>query len=841
MTTFVSSYIGMKKNLRRSVVLVALAMCVVFGAKAQIVKKSFDAKRTTDKIKIDGVLDESTWQEMTVLSGFTQRRPFPGDPAVKKTEVMLAYDDDAIYVAARIYEEKDSIFNFLTNRDNVGNADFFGVAFDPFQAGLNGVGLFVTSAGVQLDYLYSNGGDERFYRNDRSWNAVWLSDTKINEDHWVAEFKIPYAVLRFNSKNIQEWGINFGRRATARNEYSYWNPIDPQIDGFLNQTGIVKNLKDIETPTRLFFYPYVSTVLSRSTETGWVTPQLNGGMDIKYGINDAFTLDATLIPDFSGVRSDNQILNLSPFEVRFDEQRQFFTEGVELFNKAGLFYSRRIGETFGNLTETLDANESIVSRQQAAQLLNASKISGRTNGGLGIGFFNAITDRTYVTVENEETGETREVEADPLTNFNILVLDQNLKNNSSVTFTNNSVIRAKNGDDANVTGFNLNLNDNSLTWRFRGFYAYSQIARRSLESDDTSLKTGYRYRMELSKVRGNFQFELNRNLETADYDINDLGFQRRANRLDHNLELRYIQFEPKGIFNNYSYRLEFEHRELYQPNEFARFGLSGGFSGSFRNFWSFSIDGNATPIPSYDFFEARVDGYVFKRPGDYSFGARLSTDRRKNLFLSSRVRLWQRPEWDQTDRFINLRARLRVGSRFEVNHSIDYGRRSNERGYVTRLYDDNDDLTNVVIGQRNVRNLTNTLSSSYIFNNRMGLTFRLRHYWSRVLYKDYFDLSEDDMLSDIDYTGIDQDTGLPSHDRNFNQFNIDMEYNWQFLPGSEVRIIWKRNIGTDDLNTELGFFENFGNTATAPNFDTITIRMVYFIDYLQLRNVFRKK
>jgi len=817
-----------------------LVLLISTSAIAQIQKKSFNAERSIDKIKIDGVLDEVTWQNAEVLTDFTQRRPNPGKPASLKTEAMLAYDDEAIYVAARIYGGKETVFNFLTNRDNVGNADFFGVAIDPFKAGLNGVGLFVTSAGVQLDYLYSNGGDERFYRNDESWNSVWLSETKHYEDYWVAEFKIPYAVLRFNSKDIQEWGINFSRRVTSLNEYSYWNPIDPQIDGFLNQAGEVNNLRNIETPTRLFFYPYVSTVVSRSTATGFVNPRFNGGMDIKYGINDAFTLDATLIPDFSGVRSDNQVLNLSPFEVRFDENRQFFTEGVELFNKAGLFYSRRIGSTFGNITEELQNNEEIISSPQAAQLINASKISGRTNSGLGIGFFNAITDRTYVTVENTETGETRDIEADPLTNFNVLVLDQNLKNNSSVTFTNNNVMRARNGDDANVTGFNFNLNDQSLTWRIRGFYAYSQIAQYNIEKSDRSLKTGFKYNLEFSKRRGNFQFSLNRDVETKHYDINDLGFIRRANRQDHELNLSYNQFEPKGIFNDYSYRLRFEHRTLYEPNQFAEFQMSASVNGSFRNFWSFSLDLNSTPVTSNDFFESRVDGYVFKRPEDFSFGARLSSDRRKNFFMSTRIRFWQRPDWNQTDNFLNVSARLRVGSRFEMDHNVDVSTRENERGYVTRLYDANDNLSNVVIGVRDVNTLTNTLSSSYIFTNRMGLTFRLRHYWSKVLYTGYYDLSEDDELTPLNYTGTNEDTGDPLHNRNFNQFNIDMEYNWQFKPGSEIRIIWKRAIGTDDLNTQLDFFNNFSNTFSAPNFDTITIRMVYFVDYLKIRNIFRK-
>ena len=807
---------------------------------AQVVKKSFNATRTNEKIKIDGIFDESDWQNAPILTDFVQRRPNPGKPSERKTEVKMLYDDEAIYIAAKLFEAKEEVFNILSNRDNTGNSDYFGVSIDPFKAGLNGVGLFVTVAGVQFDTQYSNGGNEFIWRNDASWNAVWLSDTKIFEDYWTVEYKIPYAVLRFNSKDIQEWGINFLRKSNSLNEDSFWNPIDPQIDGYLNQAGEVKKLENIDAPTRLFFYPYVSTVFSRSTETGFVDPQLNGGMDIKYGINDAFTLDATLIPDFSGVRSDNQVLNLSPFEVRFDEQRQFFNEGVELFNKAELFYSRRIGSTFGNMTEELGTNEKIISSPKAAQLLNASKISGRTNSGLGIGFFNAITDRTYVTVENTENGIVREVEADPLTNFNVLVLDQNLKNNSSITFTNNSVLRAKNGDDANVSGLNLNLNDQNLTWRLRGFYAYSQIASRNVERTERDLKTGYKYFLQFSKTRGNFQFEVSRNLETDKYDINDLGFQRRANTIEHRLETRWIQFEPRWIFNDYRFELSAEHNKIYNPNQFADWNTRFNFNFGLKNFWGGGLDIRVNPSESVDIFEARTAGYFFKRPPSSSLGINLRTDSRKVLRIFLRGNLWSRPDWEQTRRSMNLSARVRVGSRLELNHNIEVENRLNDRGYVTKLYDSNNNLQNVVIGERDVRNLTNTLSSSYIFTNRMGLTFRLRHYWSKVQYSDFLELTEDDVLQDINYTGIDEASGNPLHDRNFNQFNIDMEYNWQFRPGSEVRVIWKRSIGTDDLRTDLDFFQNFDNTISAPNFDTITIRMVYFIDYLKIRNVFRK-
>ncbi|MFY0593925.1 DUF5916 domain-containing protein [Roseivirga sp.] len=810
------------------------------GLSAQCDPKTFDAVRTSEKIKIDGIFDEAAWETAPILTDFVQRRPSPGDASARKTEVRFLYDDEAIYISAKLYEKRDSVFNLLTNRDNIGNSDYFGVSIDPFNAGLNGVGLFVTVAGVQYDARYSNGGNERIWRNDRAWNAVWLSKTKISDEYWTVEFKIPYAVLRFKSNDIQEWGINFFRKSTSINEDSFWNPIDPEINGFLNQAGQVKNLENIKTPTRLFFYPYVSTVISRSTETGFVTPQLNGGMDIKYGINDAFTLDMTLIPDFSGVRSDNQVLNLSPFEVRFDENRQFFTEGVELFNRAGIFYSRRIGSTFGNLTETLGENEVITSSPQAAQLINASKITGRTNSGLGIGLFNAVTDRTFVEVEDSETGEVRQVEADPMTNFNLLVLDQNLKNNSSVTLTNSNVWRGKNGDDANVTGLNLRLNDPSLTWRFGGSYSYSQVISHDIETATSNNKTGYKYNLSIAKTRGNFQFNAQRNVETDDYDINDLGFLRRANKLEHGGQISYNQFRPQGIFNSWSVRLNTNYNQLYATQEFTNMSMNLNINGQFRNFWSLSGEIGGSPRSSNDFFESRVADYVFRRPESLQVGMNFRSDSRKKLSVNGRFRRTVRSEWDFTENSFNLTGRIRIGERAEITQRIDILDRKNNRGYVTRFYDDEGGLTDVIFGVRDRKRLTTTTDARYIFSNRMGVTFRLRHNWDRVEYSNFLELTEGDELLDSNYTGRDETTNDPLHDRNFNVFNIDMEYNWQFSPGSEIRAIWKRSIGTNDINTELDFFDNFNNTFNAPNFDTITIRLVYFLDYLNIKKIFTK-
>ena len=197
------------------------------------------------------------------------------------------------------------------------------------------------------------------------------------------------------------------RRRQKTNQQTSWNFIDPKVAGFINQEGELSGIKGIKAPVRLSFSPFLSSSLNNypHNQPGVknTTSTFNGGMDIKYGINQSYTLDMTLVPDFGQVRSDNQVLNLSPFEVRFNENRQFFTEGTELFNKGNLFYSRRIGSNLAysaNISSKVLPGEIIKENQLESKLLNATKISGRSQNGMGIGFFNAVTKRGYATVQN---------------------------------------------------------------------------------------------------------------------------------------------------------------------------------------------------------------------------------------------------------------------------------------------------------------------------------------------------------------------------------------------------------------------------------------------------------
>ncbi|RZK09673.1 MAG: hypothetical protein EOO46_13125, partial [Flavobacterium sp.] len=323
-------------------------------------QKQLSAKRTTASIKIDGLIDELAWKEAQPATNFVEWRPNAGaaENPTNKTIVYLLYDNTSVYIGGYCYERTmDSVSRELIGRDRVGVNDFVGVIFDTYNDKINGFGFYVTPYGEQYDAKYSTTNGE-----DDSWNGVWDSEAKIHDDGWSFEMRIPYSALRFVSSANQSWGLNITRRRNKTGQQYMWNPVDPKVNGFINQGGLWTGIEKINSPVRLSLWPYFSAYINHFPNTNkqvkdW-SSSVNGGMDVKYGISDAFTLDMTLIPDFGQVRSDNKVLNLSPFEVRYQENRPFFTEGTELFSKGNLFYSRRIGSTpvrFGQAGNKLSA------------------------------------------------------------------------------------------------------------------------------------------------------------------------------------------------------------------------------------------------------------------------------------------------------------------------------------------------------------------------------------------------------------------------------------------------------------------------------------------------------
>ncbi len=817
---------------RLQFVIVCLFLCTQASASVQ----QLNAARIDGSPRIDGIGDDEEWTslEPAFQGHFTQVSPDNLQPSEFRTEIKVAYNDHSFYVLARMFDPNPrAIPRELGLRDQWGkNTDVFSFILDTYNKGQNAFYFGVTGAGVQLDsYLTPQGDDE-------AWDAVWESAVTFNEEGWVAEFEIPYSAIRFAKKDVQTWGVNFIRLIKRENEESSWSPVSNKISGFVNQSGILYGLENVNPPTRLQFFPYISASLGHvAGEEGETTKSFGGGMDIKFGLSESFTLDMSLIPDFSQVQSDNLVLNLGPYEVKYSENRPFFTEGTDLFNKGGLFYSRRVGQVFHTFNPIF-GSEKVVAQAGEAQLLNASKISGRTKKGLGVGFFNAVTDEVKVELEDTVSHKKRQVVLDPLTNFNVMVLDQNLKNNSGISFINTNVTRFKGGRDANVTATDFRFHDKTNVYRLEGFGAYSNVSP-SKDQEVRAAKEGYKYYLRLGKVSGKIQYGVSRNVESNTYDINDLGYLQAANEISHNLYLGYHFLNPFWVFNRLSYNVNISHRSLYKPRKFTGFSPGSDFWAEFKNFWSTGgwVDFNAGN--SYDYFEPQKEGYYFTRTPSYSAGWWVESDSRKPLAIYVDYGWFRRQAWNSKDYWFSLSPRLRVSDQFSVRHQLSATNVTNERGYVRQLEGiiaAGGTVEQIIFGNRGRKQIVNESKLNFIFTNKMGVSLRLRHYWSKVVYDRFFELQEDGSLAGTTYTGHD-DHGVLQDNINFNTFNVDLVYNWQVAAGSFLTFAWKNAILDRHNQTELNFNENIQSLFQEPQRNNLSVKLTYFVDYPMIQRL----
>lgn len=791
---------------------------------AQEVKKTVTAIPVNTSIKIDGILDEEAWAKAPVASDFIQRRPFNGKTTSFKTEVKFLYDNTGLYVGATMYDPApDSILTQLGLRDSQGlNADYFMLMLSPFNDGTNAFCFAVYASDVQVDYKIPGGTS--YMEGDMSWDAVWLSKARINEKGWVVEMKIPWSAIRFPRTGIQHWGINCQRDIRRYREAGSWNFVDSKIDGYVNQCGLLEGIKDIRPPLRLSLTPYISGYMQKNPEDPQWQFTYNYGADLKYGINESFTLDMTLIPDFGQVPSDDKIYNFTPFEIQYNERRQFFTEGTELFNKSGVFYSRRIGgepKGMNSVSGALADNEKIIDNPAQTRLLNATKVSGRTSHGLGIGVFNAISGNTWATVKDTVTGNTRRVLTQGFTNYNMIVLDQALKNNSWFDFVNTNYHSHEDGYTANVTGINFKLANRKYTYAFIGDAYMSQKYYARSSSD-----LGYHYNLAFGNLKGNFLFSVIQLLETERYDPNDMGFNDRNNKFNNALSLSYNVYEPFGKFLDAANKIRFEYDCLYEYLRYNAFVISGESEITTRK--HLTIGGTYTLIPMlyHDYYEPRVDGFMYVQPAEYQFQPWISTDYRNKFAIDILLGGYLASRYASSGYSINLRPRYRLSDRLFVQYSIDYQHTFNNVGYVM---DSTDSYLNRVIlfGRRDLKTITNIVSAKFMFNSRMSLDFRLRHYWVTAPYYSFYQLGKEGNLIPVNYP--------KKEDLNYNLMNIELGYTWNFAPGSQLSLVWKKQVNKVTDVIEQDFIHNFNSTIESPASDCFSIRVLYFLDAMYFK------
>lgn len=784
--------------------------------------KVLEAVKLGKSLQIDGMLAESCWEEAPFASQFIQSEPLVGQSSTYDAEVRLLYDDRAIYIGARIYDPNPDSLSFeMGSRDNIGLADYFGVRIDPFNDGLNAFGFYVTTRGVQADMRISNSGNSDF-----DWDAVWKSSVSLIDDGWMVEMEIPFSALRFPSNGKNNWGINFARSIQRKREYAWWNPVDPKQGGVLNQSGELTGIDGMAPPLRLSGMPYFSTYANHNTENNRWNYAYNYGMDLKIGLNESFTLDLTLIPDFGHVESDELVYSLSPFEVYYGEKRPFFTEGMELFSKGSVFYSRRIGARPSGYATIRDEYEAqnIIENPENAQLINAAKLSGKTSGGLGVGVFNAMTANTYATVE-DSSGKRERILTEPYTNFNMVIFDQALKNNSSISIYNTNVYKPENQTAANVSGTVFNLREKSNTYEVTGMLNVSQ----HYAADEPTI-TGQRFFGRIEKISGNFLMDGWFNLITDTYDPNDFGFQHRNNQIAQGFNFRYNEYEQRGNLLQSFSRMYINHYYHYVNTEFTILEMGGDFRATNLNHFTFGGNINYNPFGFRDFYEARAEWREFYRPPAYSLGVWWSPDYRKKFLIDYRFGIRHSNEYDQFNWKASISPRIRVGNSFLLKPELLLHYQLNDIGYVTDSTN-NSNYCDIIFGSRDVKNITTSISADYVFSKKTSLAFRMRHYWLRVNYSEYFDLLENGRLSKNDYTS--------NEDFSVNAFNIDMVFKWDFAPGSELLLVWKNAVfnNTNGGHTVSSYTKNLQETFEAPMSNSFSIKLLYYLDWQYLKNL----
>jgi hypothetical protein len=673
------------------------------------------AMARTSAIVLDGRLDDVAWQSVQPLGDFTQSQPREGEPATQRTEVRILFDDDALYIGARMIETEGSagIRTRLVRRDAEPEGfDYVQLIFDTFHDHLGRVAFAVNPSGVKADWYGPNGANL-----DASWDAVWDVATRVDSLGWTAEFRIPFAQLRFPRDSVQTWGLQVWRQETRLNELSSWAFWRLNEVGGPPRFGHLEGLRIARGPGKAEILPYV---VGRSTNDPSVAAadpfrrsreyDARFGADFKYLLASNLTLSGTVNPDFGQVEVDPAVVNLTAFETFFPERRPFFIEGGGLFSfgwmncffcsnvsNPNLFYSRRIGRSPQGVGNALAAGE-YADVPDNTRILGAAKITGSVAPGWTLATLDAVTARENATAQTG-TGERLGVEVEPFTNYFVGRLSRDIAGGGFVRGMVTSVVRDL-GDPAlrtqlnshsEAAGIETNLWWGRRTYRFMGYLDYTQVAGDSqailrvqrssaryfqrpdrdrhgnglfTNGFDPSLTAmrGYAMYSRVAKEAGDWLWELSSMVKSPGFEANDVAFTSQVDRIWMNGNVGRVFTRP----NRFARQMVF----LAGGQQAYNFGgdlvdrqLHAYASFTFHNYWD--VTGFVIVSPRRLDDQATRGGPVVGRAGGFNTFLQISTDSRKPIALSTQPVFGCRDGvcWASA----NLTARLRPASNLSVS------------------------------------------------------------------------------------------------------------------------------------------------------------------------------
>ena len=793
-------------------------------------RKSLEASAIKNAPVIDGILSEEIWNDLNPATDFSiiwpETRQGKNIPDEYETTAYVGYDQNAIYVAATLkHPNPNKMPKQFSQRDDIWdvNAETFFVTFNTYNDDLNFFGFQITSAGTVGD-VYSSGP---IASDDFLYDTVFDAKVHISSDGWSVEMVIPYSALRFPEKEVQLWGLNFGRKIQSLDETYVWSPVNVNELKYHESNGTLTGIENISPPVRLFFYPYVQSSINLRKGIRPAS-SYTAGMDVKYGISSSFTLDASLIPDFGQVAFDNVELNLGPFEQQFSENRAFFTEGATLFEIAdggmggGLFfYSRRIGEKVSVDDDLLENDEQVFNFDDTPQLLNTVKVTGTTSKNLSIGFLNAITDKVDAEIQNSSSNQRRKQTIQPLVNYNVISLSQQLLNDYSSVSVLNTNKTGSDGLYGNNVAFVADLFDDNRDFNIKMKVFGSKTPKKNSDN-------GFRAGINLSELKGNFRYNVSWWGVDKHYKQNELGYFNFIDHQSYAVRISYQLLNEYGFLRKYSNYLRFNDTHTFHSFDRKFWGLRFGNDFSTQNLMVFEADFAYNSITK-NFDEPRVYNRFIFEPEN--FQVKLGVKSNKNKDFSYKIQ-WNNFSYFDEDYDENWsQNRLNISTLYRFSEQFSLTIKSNHRsfkddvGYLKTINQD------IYFGRRGIRSVENNINLSYFFDSKKWINLRLRNYWSRAKYdQTLFRLNDNGKRTEKDYSILDFDP-----DTNFNIWNLDINFEWWFAPGSNLVLLYRNQLFNRDTATELDYLKSLGNLFDQTTQHQFSLRINYLIDFNSLR------
>jgi hypothetical protein len=844
-------------------------------------------------IVIDGRLDEADWQGAEVATGFLQRDPDEGQPASERTEVRILFDEAAIYVGARMFDrDPAAIARHLTRRDDDGEevADAFHVAFDALHDRLTGTHFGVTAAGTQVDeFLFDD------TNSDESWDAVWDSAVLVDDEGWTAELRIPLSQLRFSPGRDQTWGLHLVRYIKRRAEESWWALVGKKESGIVSRMGQLTGL-DAQGRRHLALLPYATLRGEFLGEVDDEDPFRTGaeatgglGLDVKWGVTNRLTLDATVNPDFGQVEVDPAVVNLTAFETFFEERRPFFVEGSNIlqnfgrngatnyfgFNRSNptLFYSRRIGRQ----PQGRAAGE-YVDVPSATTILSAAKLTGKTPRGWSLNFIDAVTAREYADVALGPARRRTEVE--PLTNYLATRVRRDVGQRAGFGMIATAVHRDLSdpsladqlAGQAYMAGVDGHLfldqgRDWVVTSGLSGSYvsgtpaAMLRLQRSSARyyqrpdaphiAVDPAAESmqGWNLQVDVNKNSGRFLPNASAWAVSPGYEVNDLGFQTSADRRGTHAAFLWRNPTPDA-FSRYRQFFVAKWYAWNGANDRLGDGLYASTFAQFRNYWT---AGGGLHV-GRDVYSDRLTrgGPLMRSPGFRNVFAEIETDERKavSFSLEGSCAWTTAGGWEASGEFD---VEWKPTTALSIRVGPEWRRELDTAQYVRTVADPAATSTfgaRYVFGELTQTEVSMVTRVNLILSPRMSLQVYAQPLLSAGRYAfikeaaaprtyDFlrygldagsiaYDEASDRYLVDPTSDGSGRPFVLDNPDFNITSLRVNAVFRWEFRPGSTAYVVWTQQREDEEGPGRLAFGPELTRMFSAPSDNVVMVKVSYW-------------